>query len=305
MLEEKMKIIIDTDNGDDIDDLITLYFALENKKFDILGIISSYLNAPLRMKQVQKALKIFNREDIPVFCGCSKPFATLHPQPLDTIYCQYTSDLGEAEVKENGDTAIDFLIESARKYGKELTILEIAPETTLAAAIKKDKEAFKDTNIVLMAGAFYKDTNEWNIECDYEAARIILESKLHLTYVGLDVTDLTELKNPLYENYLLNKYKETSKMSYLSLCSNMWVNVSKRHIVLHDPLTLFTLVNNDLCVFEDKYVKLIPNEDKTRYYTRITDNPDDTLIKVAKSLDLDKLLNEIFVPGIRRIDENE
>ena len=33
-LLDKRKIIIDTDNGDDIDDLITLYFALENKNIE-------------------------------------------------------------------------------------------------------------------------------------------------------------------------------------------------------------------------------------------------------------------------------
>ena len=303
MVKEKIKIIIDTDNGDDIDDLITFYFALENKNIEIVGIICSYLNAPLRVKQVEHVLKLFGREDIPVLCGRSKPLATLHPNSIETIYCQYTDELGVADTIENGDKAVDFLIENAAKLGQNLTILEIAPETTLAAAISKNRDAFKDTNIVLMAGAFYKNVNEWNIECDYESARIILESKLHLTYVGLDVTDLTELVNPKYENLLLQHYD--SKLGYLSKCSNMWVNVSKRHIVLHDPLTLLTLVHDDLCVFEDKYVKLIPNEDKTRYYTRITDNENDTLIKVAKTLDLNKLLDEIFVPVLRRLDTNE
>lgn len=303
MLEEKLKIIIDTDNGDDIDDLITLYFALENKNIEIIGVICSYLNAPLRVKQVQHVLKLFNREDIPVLCGRSAPLATLHPAPLDTIYCQYSEEIGVANKFENGDKAVDFLIENAAKHKEKLTILEIAPQPTLAAAIRKNKDAFKDTKIVLMAGAFYKHTNEWNIECDYESARIVLESKLNLTYVGLDVTDLTELVNPKYENLLLQNYD--SKLSYLSKCSNMWVKASKRHIVLHDPLTLFTLIDDKVCEFENRYVKLTPNEDKTRYYTTITDDENDTLVKIAKSLDLNRLLDEIFVPGLRRLDSNE
>ena len=303
MVKEKLKVIIDTDNGDDIDDLITLYFALINEDIEILGIVCSYLNSPLRVKQVEHTLKLFNRTDIPIYCGSREPLATLHPQSVDTVYCQYTPILGEANEYKGDDEAINFLISSAKQYGKELTILEVAPETTLAKAIRKDRDAFKDTNIVLMAGAFYNGENEWNIECDYEAARIILESKLNLTYVGLDVTNLTELKDLHYENYLLNEYD--SKMSYLSLCSNLWVKASKRHIVLHDPLTLFTLTNKDLCEFEERYVRLIPNENKTRYYTTITNDTNDTLVKIARSVNIDKLLNEIFVPGIRRLDENE
>lgn len=303
MIKEKLKIIIDTDNGDDIDDLITLYFALENKDIEIIGIICSYLNAPLRMKQVEYVLKLFGREDIPVLCGRSYPLATLHPTSVETIYCQYSDEIGVANTFENGDKAVDFLIENAAKHKENLTILEIAPQPTLAAAITKNKDAFKETNIVLMAGAFYKDANEWNIECDYESARIVLESRLKLTYVGLDVTDLTELVNPKYENLLLQDYD--SKLSYLSKCSNMWVNASKRHIVLHDPLTLFTLVDDKLCEFENRYVKLIPNEDKTKYYTTITDDKNDTLIKIAKTLNLNRLLDDIFVPGLRRLDTNE
>ena len=300
---KKLKIIIDTDNGDDIDDLITLYCALSCKEIEIVGIICSYLNAPLRVKQAKHVLRLFGREDIPVYCGVSKPMQTLHPQPLDTVFCQYSEELGLDTVYENGDAAVNFLIESAKKYKDELTILEIAPQTTLATAIAKDKEAFKDSKIILMAGAFYKDTYEWNIECDYEAARIILESKLNLKYVGLDVTDITELKNPYYENYLLREYK--GKLAYLSKCANLWVDSQKRHIVLHDPLTLFTLINDDLCVFEKEYVKLIPNQDKTHYFTRITGDVNDTEIYAAKELNLNKLLDEVFVPLMRGLDTNE
>ena len=300
--KNKIKIIIDTDNGDDIDDLITLYFALANQdKFDIIGIICSYLNAPLRVNQVKHTLKLFNREDIPVYCGVSKPLGTLHPQPLDTVYCQYTPELGDATDFDE-ERGINFLIDSARKYKDDLIILEIAPQPTLGRAIQKDKEAFKDTPIVLMAGAFYKDVNEWNIECDYESANIVLNSGLNLTYVGLDVTDLTELTNPYYENHLLAEYK-TPRLAYLSKCSNMWVNYLHRHIVLHDPLTLLTLIDDKLCEFEYRHVQIIPNEDKTRYYTRITDNENDPYIKVAKSLDLTRLLENHFIPLFKEVDK--
>ena len=304
MTKEKIKIIIDTDNGDDIDDLITLYFALNSDEVEILGIISSYLNAPLRLKQVEHVLKLFNRTDIPVFCGVSKPLATLHPQPLDTIYCQYGDEISNDVIIEDGHKAVDFLIESANKYGDKLIILEVAPETTLATAIKKDRDAFKHTKIVIMGGSFYKNEAEWNIECDYEAARVVMESKLNLTYVGLDVTDITELKEDKYENLLLRDY-EDKKLSYLSLCSNRWVNCSKRHIVLHDPLTLLAILDDKICTFENHYVKIVHDEHNNHYYTRITDNENDTLIKVAKTIDRKYLLEDVYKTIMRRLNTNE
>lgn len=304
MIKEKLKIIIDTDNGDDIDDLITLYFALENKNIEILGIVCSYLNAPLRVKQIEHVLKLFNRQDIPVYCGMSKPYKTIHPQPLDTIYCQYGPELENDVKKEDGMNGVNFLIESAKKYGNELIILEVAPETTLAKAIEVDKDAFKNTRIVIMGGAFYKNEPEWNIECDYQAADIVLNSGLDLTYVGLDVTDLSELKESEYENLLLQPY-ENKKLAYLSLCSNRWVNCSKRHIVLHDPLTLLTLIYDDLCEFKDEYVTIVHDEINNRYYTTITNNKNDARVKVASKLDRKKLLDDIYVNILRRLDINE
>ena len=294
MIENKIKVILDTDNGDDIDDLITLYFALASEEIELIGIVCSYLNAPLRVKQIKHALKLFGREDIPVYVGASKPLATLHPCPIDIVYCQYTDVLGK-DFNNDGsgyEEGINFLIESAKKYGKELTILEVAPETSLAMAIEKDKEAFKDTKIVLMAGAFYKHENEWNIECDYKAASIIINSGLDLTYVGLDVTDLTILENPYYENMLLKTYNDI-RFDYLTECANLWVKSQKRHIVLHDPLTLLTLINKDLCVFNEEFVALIPSENKDRYYTTITNNKNDNKVKVAKTLNINKLF-EIY-----------
>lgn len=305
MVKEKIKVILDTDNGDDIDDLITLYFALASEEIELLGVVCSYLNAPLRVKQIKHALKLFNREDIPVYIGASKPLATLHPCPIDHIYCQYTNVLGN-ETNNDGDgydEGINFLIDSAKKYGKDLTILEVAPETSLAMAIEKDKEAFKNTSIVLMAGAFYKHENEWNIECDYEAASIVINSGLNLTYVGLDVTDLTILENPYYENMLLKTYND-ERIDYLTNCANLWVNSQKRHIVLHDPLTLLTLIHKDLCVFNDEYVALIPSVNKDRYYTTITNNKSDNKIKVAKTLNTDKLF-EIYETYMRRLINHE
>ena len=55
-MEEKTKIIIDTDIGDDIDDAIALYAALR-QGFDIIGITTVFQNTVERARQVKKLLK--------------------------------------------------------------------------------------------------------------------------------------------------------------------------------------------------------------------------------------------------------
>lgn len=269
MLENRKKIIIDTDNGDDIDDLIALYFALNMPdKFEIIGIVSSFLNSPLRVKQIEHTLKLHGISNIPVFAGCRKPLKGIHGQNVNEIYCQYFDFLGKAE-KTDEDDAINFIIESAKKYGDELYFVEIAPQTTLATAILKNKNSLRDIHIVTMAGCFSQDYAEWNIECDYQASRIVMESGIDITYIGHDITIQTTLNDPEIEKYFLQRYKD-ERLDFLAMCANAWRNCSKRPIVLHDILALLSIVDSNLCTFEKQRVSLI--EKDGHYYTIIDKN---------------------------------
>ena len=256
MIEIKKKIIIDTDNGDDIDDLFTLYLALSLKQLDIVGITTVYGNTNLRARQINKTLSLANRKDIAVYAGCGNAIQSLHPLKTDTIDCQYSEDLMDDKYKpvnenENcmGDSAIDYLISCAKKYKEELTIVCIGPLTNIAKAILKDKEAMSKVKYVMMGGSFSKIEREWNIACDYQAAKIVFDSKLDLTAIGVDVTRKVEISNKL-QKVILNKKFDDKYADYLIECANRWFNCCHRKIVLHDPLTLYYLVNPD--IFETK-----------------------------------------------------
>lgn len=289
-MDERKKIIIDTDNGDDIDDLIALYFALHLKeKFEIVGIICSFLNTPLRKKQVELALKLHQISGIPVFAGCRKPLLGMHNTDINQSYCQYFDFLGSGE-KDEEEEAVDFLISKARELKNKLTIVEVAPQLTLAKAIKKDKNAFKDTPIVMMAANFNQNEREWNIECDAISSQVVLESGLNLTYVGHDITIQTTLEDPDVEGVLLQKYDD-ERRNFLSMSANAWVKASQRHIVLHDPLALLTVVDKDLCTFERKHISMYIEGNKA--FT-VVDNKSPYVANVATSVDLKKLYNYLF-----------
>ncbi len=287
-MEERRKIIIDTDNGDDIDDLIALYFALHLKdKFEVVGIICSFLNTPLRKKQVEYMLKLHQISNIPVFAGVKKPLLGMHNTDVNQVYCQYFDFLGKAD-EEN--EAVDFLIKKARELKGELTIVEVAPQLTLARAIQKDRDAFKDTPIVMMAANFNKNEREWNIECDAMSSQIVLNSGLDLTYVGHDITIQTTLEDHKVESVLLNSYPD-EKRNFLSMSANAWVKCSKRHIVLHDPLALLTVIDKDLCTFKSEHVSMFIKGNEA--YT-VIDKNSPFVAKVATSVDLNKLYNYLF-----------
>ncbi len=64
-----MKLIIDTDIGDDYDDIVTLAVALASPELDILGVTTVAGDAALRARLTKRFLNLAGREDIPVAVG--------------------------------------------------------------------------------------------------------------------------------------------------------------------------------------------------------------------------------------------
>ena len=156
-MDKKIKVIIDTDIGDDIDDAFALLFAMK-LEFDIIGITTVFRNTVQRAKMTKKLLCDFGRgyEEVKVYAGCATPLAE-KKKNYPTLPC-YTSDADAFEPdSEDENEAIDFIIESARKYGKDLTIIALGPFTNMAKAAMRDPEAMNSVSkTVIMGGAFYK-----------------------------------------------------------------------------------------------------------------------------------------------------
>ena len=65
---EKMKVIFDTDIGDDIDDALALALVLELPQIELLGVTTVFLNTDERARIARKMLKLWGR-DVPVYAG--------------------------------------------------------------------------------------------------------------------------------------------------------------------------------------------------------------------------------------------
>ena len=272
-MSEIKKIIIATDNGDDIDDLLTLYFALSQKNIEIVGITTTYMNTNLRARQINKVLKLANKTEIPVYAGIGRPLKSLHPGNTEYKYCQYTPDLDDDIYKPindsegcNGESAVDFIIKKSEELKEDLTIVCIGPLTNLASAVLKATDVLKKPSIVMMGGCFSKIEREWNIACDYEAANIVFNSKLNLTAIGVDVTKKTEITLELQERILSHNTKDAYQ-AYLIEAANLWFNATKRRIVLHDPLTLYYICNPNIFSFKEYHICV---EKQGEYTTALT-----------------------------------
>ena len=249
-MSEKGKIIIDMDIGDDIDDAIALYAAMR-LGFDIVGITTVYQNTVDRARQVKKMLKAYGNgyEKVPVFAG--------HGVPIDEnrLYREhiihYTAELESDSYTPDGtdpDDAVDFIIDSCRKYGKDLTVVAIGAFTNVAKVIEKAPDALNSiSKVVIMGGAYYKQYADYNVICDVAAADVMFKKLNNIECIGADVTHLMISEPRLYDN-LLNYNGNEKAHIYLSELCRIWrADRPKADLVLHDPLVIYYLASPEIC----------------------------------------------------------
>lgn len=253
----KMKVVIDMDIGDDIDDALALYAAMR-QGFDIIGVTTVYRNTVDRARQAKKLLTDYGNgyENVPVYAGYGTPIGT-EKQDFPHIP-HYTPILEEALYAPNGATpedAVDFLIDACHTYGKELTVIAIGPFTNLAKVIEKDADALNSAaRVVIMGGAFYKQYADWNVMCDATAADRLFRSLNNLECIGADVTHLTVGEDALYENLLQYQGNEPGHLYLTEICRLWRIDRPKAKLLLHDPLVIYYVAQQDLCTMKDASV---------------------------------------------------
>lgn len=279
-----IKLILDTDIGDDIDDAFALAFALNHESLDLVGVTTVFKNTVARAHQVSKYFDTMGVRHIAICAGEEKPYKQpIHYFDKDTfidgiVYPpQYEPSYTSYEFSK--ESAVDFIIRQAHMFKGELVLVPIGPLTNIARAIQKAPE-LKDSihKIVLMGGWFTNPEPEWNILCDPEAADIVFNSGIPVYCVGLDVT----LQCTLEKDYLDLVHTHPSAQSkLLSTWFKRWVeHFHFEKSVMHDPLAVATLVS-DVCDFELKRLKV----DLVHKRGAIKEDPNGSTIHVATKVD--------------------
>lgn len=311
MMSKKIKVIIDTDIGDDIDDAFALLLAT-NLDIEIIGITTVFLNTSQRARMTKKLLTLCGDKykGIPVFAGYGTPLAEEDKKRGDL--CQYTPDI-ENEIyapdSEKPEDAIDFIIDSCKKYKDELTVIALGPFTNVAMAVKKDNDALNLAGrIIIMGGAFYKQYADWNVMCDVEAADIMFRSVKNIKCIGADVTH--KLKISRADDEAIVSYSKDNPLAiYISELYRLWKKEKARKGendigILHDPLTVYYAFDEGICECEEASLitltdgpgrGMILNIDaygKSSMNPFYRKNSDAHRHTVAKEVDREKILSE-------------
>jgi inosine-uridine nucleoside N-ribohydrolase len=107
--------------------------------------------------------------------------------------------------------AVNFIVDTIKKYPHEVTLLVIGPMTNVALAIRMYPEIVPlIKRIVYMAGAFEVPGNttpaaEMNVWYDPEAARIVVREPIDHAFIPLDVTDTVPMDKALFDRLTANQ----------------------------------------------------------------------------------------------------
>jgi inosine-uridine nucleoside N-ribohydrolase len=182
-------IVIDCDPGHD--DAIAILLALASPEVELRGISTVAGNQTLdkTTRNALKVLELVDRTDIPVVAGADAPLrrtlrtaANVHGETgLDG------PDLPEPTTKPVDGNVVDVLAEWLEPG---VVLVPTGPLTNVARLLQKHARATE--RIVWMGGAIAEGNTtpaaEFNAFVDPEAARIVFESGVPVTMIGLDIT---------------------------------------------------------------------------------------------------------------------
>jgi inosine-uridine nucleoside N-ribohydrolase len=194
------RVIIDTDPG--VDDALALLLAMRSPELKIEAITPVAGNVPLdlTLPNALRMVEIAGRTDIPVAAGARAP---LMRRLVTATYAHGENGLGgavfpEPTTKPVAAPAAEIIRQIVREYPGEVTLITIGPLTNIATALNSDPELASMVRALVMMGGSLSGGNitpaaEFNVYVDPEAARIVFQSGIPITMVGLDVTRRTSL----------------------------------------------------------------------------------------------------------------
>ncbi len=266
----RQKVIIDTDIGDDIDDVFAVGLALSSQEFEIVGITSAWGDTQLRARLLDRLLRETGRSNIPVAVGIEKTkrgagaFSQRH--------------WAEREPATPHRDAVEFMLEQIRKAPGQITLISLAPTTNLGAAIERDAATFRKLKRVVMMGgsvrAGYGDLGyapdrgpdaEYNIAMDPQAAQKLFGIGVPLYVMPLDST---QIKLNADQRVLL--FTESTPLTdAFALLYDQWAFVTKNQTpTMFDAVAVGYALDPKLCPTQPMRLQV---DDKG--YTRVETGP--------------------------------
>jgi len=261
----KHRVIIDTDPG--VDDAFALLLAMRSPELQIEAITPVAGNVPLELTlpNALRMVEVAGRDDIPVAIGAKGP---LLRRLVTAAYAHGENGLGGAvfpqpKRKPIAESAAVFIRQVVRKYPGEVTLITLGPLTNIATALSSDNDLAGMIKAVVMMGGSLSGGNitpaaEFNIYVDPEAARIVFQSGIPVTMVGLDVTRHTSLTEDHFKT--LQAAQNPVSQAAARIARNAIDHTRSQGFLvgpnMHDSLAVAAFLKPSLLTWKDYYVDI-------------------------------------------------
>ncbi|MBR6956987.1 MAG: nucleoside hydrolase [Erysipelotrichaceae bacterium] len=203
------KIIMDVDTGSD--DALAIMLAILSKKLEVEAICSVEGSRPAEnaADNTLRVLHLLNREDIPVYKGCTAPMVkSIYKDRLNIWEERYRPEypirervrfhidfdyLEPSEVGYQNITALEFYLDYLRRSEEKVTIVATGPLTNIGMLLRAEPRVVDRIEEIVVMGGGYDISNvsssaEANFWRDPEAASIVINSGCNVLLVPLDAT---------------------------------------------------------------------------------------------------------------------
>lgn len=193
-----IKMLLDTDIGNDTDDCLALSYLIKQTECDLVGITTVSGDTLKRAKIAKSICNAAGENSIPVYAGFSNPlFGGGQDGPLWTHDKAMSLAPCDAKYGETPFDAILFMRDTILKNPNEITVVAIGMLTNIAVLFTAFPEVIPlIKEVIIMGGSFFENPRctwdiraEWNIMCDAAAAKKVMESDVRsISVLGVDLT---------------------------------------------------------------------------------------------------------------------
>lgn len=254
---EPMKVIFDTDIGDDIDDSFALALLLSRPEVNLLGVTTAWGDTALRARLTARFLAS-GYSSIPIYAG---------PKTASkATFSQATYAMGYP-AKEWPD-ATTFVLDEIKKYPGQITLIAVAPFSNVGALIDSDPATFRKLKrVVLMGGSVrrgYGDLGypwstpvkagpEYNMDSDVASSKKLFAAGVPVAMMPLDSTQLKldEVKRDALFSH------GTNVTDNLTLLYHQWsASTGNPTPTLFDAMAVAAAIRPDLCPTTPMHIRI-------------------------------------------------
>lgn len=253
--EGRIKVLLDTDIGSDIDDALCLAYLLMQPRCELLGVTTVTGEPEKRAMLASAICTAAGRDNIPIKPGSPKPLLIEQrqktaPQAEVLPRWKHRTDMPKFE-------AVQFLRETIRSHPNEITLLTVGPLTNIGLLFAMDPEVPTMLDqLVMMCGVYKIGKREWNAIGDPHATAIVFNAPVKKTVaVGLDVTTRCAMDSEEFRK----RFRGTPMLDLVREMAEVWFRGTQR-VVFHDPLAASLIFEPDICKYERGLISVNLND---------------------------------------------